>query len=144
MWYIGATICIFNNKLQKNSLKFFLLMKKRKGQRKDEQSFHKLIPLAPLNVFAPQKSKRNFLNIRCMTHVWSLGQSVKNTTSRIIFYGCSSIHYFSKKNLRTLMTNSLPQNRSNSLLASHHWGGKLNVKMNPRMWLLNSFRKLIR
>jgi hypothetical protein len=52
MWYIGATICVFNNKLQKKIQKFFH-MKKRKGLKKGSQSSCKVIPLAPLNVFLP-------------------------------------------------------------------------------------------
>jgi hypothetical protein len=53
MWYIGATIYIFSNKLQKISFKFFFIQNNEKKLKEKSQSFCKVIPLAPLIVFTP-------------------------------------------------------------------------------------------
>jgi hypothetical protein len=41
MWYIGATICIFNNKLQKISFKNSLIWKSEKGLKRTHGPFVK-------------------------------------------------------------------------------------------------------
>jgi hypothetical protein len=53
MWYIGATICILNNQLQKLSKKNFI-WKKWKGWKNESQSLYRTISLVPLNIFAPR------------------------------------------------------------------------------------------
>jgi hypothetical protein len=45
MWYIGATICIFNNKLWKISFKKKIIWKNEKKMKKESQSFCKVISL---------------------------------------------------------------------------------------------------
>ncbi len=44
MWYVKATICIFNNKLQKISFKVFFIYEKVKKTKKYSQSFCNVIP----------------------------------------------------------------------------------------------------
>jgi len=57
MWYIGATICIFNYKLQKTPLKKNH-MKKWKWLKKYSQYFYKIIILVVLSVFASKSGKQ--------------------------------------------------------------------------------------
>jgi hypothetical protein len=52
MWYIGRTIYNFNNNLQRFHSKI-LWYEKVKKTKNDPQSFYKVFPLAPLNIFAP-------------------------------------------------------------------------------------------
>jgi hypothetical protein len=52
MWSIGATICIFNNKLQKISFKIISYEKMKKITKKDSLSFCKIIMLVPIYVLA--------------------------------------------------------------------------------------------
>jgi hypothetical protein len=54
LWYIGATICIFNKKFEKKLTKKFFHTEKWKRTKKDSQSFCKIISLAPLIIFAPK------------------------------------------------------------------------------------------
>jgi hypothetical protein len=54
MRFIGATICIFNNKLQKISFKNSFIWKSEKRSKKDLQSFCKVILLTPIYVLTPK------------------------------------------------------------------------------------------
>jgi len=49
MWYIRATMFVFNNNLQKNSFKNSFVWKSEKKLKKNSQSFHKVISTTPLN-----------------------------------------------------------------------------------------------
>jgi hypothetical protein len=53
MWYIGATICIFNNKLQMFSFKKSFIWKCEKGLKMTHSLFYKVIMLAPIYILAP-------------------------------------------------------------------------------------------
>jgi len=49
MWYIRATMFVFNNNLQKKSFKKSFVWKSEKKLKKNSQSFHKVISTTPLN-----------------------------------------------------------------------------------------------
>jgi hypothetical protein len=51
MWYIEASMCIFNNKLKKISFKTNSYEKVKK-KKSDSWFYYKVIPLAHLNIFA--------------------------------------------------------------------------------------------
>jgi len=66
VWSIGATTCIFNNKLQNISLKK-IHMKKWKKTKKDSQPFCKVILLAPFYILAPLNEN---ICKQCVLNAW--------------------------------------------------------------------------